>query len=103
MSRFANQRTVKLKSKETRKDREVLIDTLPSITLGAYVVIKGANVADECKDTKINSNTEWGRTACSNNEQRGNTTPSPMADAQKTKPKQSIQQQTQDNIALHFH
>lgn len=45
-------------------------------------------MVDGCKDTKINRNTEWGRTACSNNEQHGNTTPSPMADAQK-KPNQN--------------
>lgn len=72
---------MKLRSKETKKDREVLIDTYPSITLAAPVVIKEANVVDGCKDTKINRNTEWGRATCSNNEQCGNTTPSPMADA----------------------
>lgn len=62
-------------------------------------------MVDGCKDTKINRNTEWGRTACSNNEQHGNTTPSPMADAQKTKtkPKQNVEQQTQNDIAVHFH
>lgn len=59
--RFADQRTVTLRSKEAKRDAEVIIALQLSITPRAFIVIKRANVVHGCKDVTVNGNTEWGR------------------------------------------
>lgn len=59
--RFADQRTVTLRSKETKRDAEVIIALQLSITLRAFAVIKRANVVHGCKGVTVNGNIEWGR------------------------------------------
>lgn len=56
--RCANQRTMTLRSKETKRDVEVIIAVQLSIMLGACAVIKRANVVHGCRDMRVNGNSE---------------------------------------------
>lgn len=57
--RFANQRTVTLRSKEIKRDVKVIVASQLNITFRASV-IKKTNVVHCCKDMRVNVNTGWG-------------------------------------------